>query len=360
MRFESKGKILSFFGCTIFSSLMVASAFAQQPGNSKICQDGVVRVIDGREFKLVWSDEFEGKQLNKNYWKNRVSGYGYGGNYAPEDANYLDGEGHLVMSMCALPKEKVAKLVKSTRDIEAVDKLPAGKYICQTNQLLTKEKFLYGYHEVRFKLPLIAGPGFCFWFPGVSANSTEIDVIEQTLYHKGKVCDYKSSTIHWYTGDYKEANHNYLSNQYQRSNESKAANVELINDILMNQNIKLADSSKRIKFIDKSENGLIKQTSLSDNDHVRWDDSNWHTAALLWTKDSYSFYYDGEFICKYDKGIEHKPKDAILSLRCMAGLDDIIKSGKGESVKDTPAKILVDYYRVYKGGETGEVLMPPQ
>lgn len=34
--------------------------------------------------------------------------------------------------------------------------------------------------------------------------------------------------------------------------------------------------------------------------------------ALLWSKNSYSFYYDWKFVCKYDKGIEHSPKTVEL------------------------------------------------
>ena len=49
------------------------------------------------DYKLVWSDEFDGKQMDTTKWDYRATGSIRGYGTVSEDNCYLDGEGHLVI-----------------------------------------------------------------------------------------------------------------------------------------------------------------------------------------------------------------------------------------------------------------------
>ena len=55
---------------------------------------------DGTNWKLVWSDEFDGTELDTSKWE-RCPDYKRQdlNNYWSDDMSYLDGEGHLVIEM---------------------------------------------------------------------------------------------------------------------------------------------------------------------------------------------------------------------------------------------------------------------
>lgn len=367
-------KIVAFVAISLFC---VLPGSAQEPNENKIRQEGIERSINGKEFTLVWADEFDGETTDK--WENRITGYGYGNAFNLGDCAYVDGSGHLALVMCVFPKEKVLGMLKIQKQKDDLLSNEKREYIPTLAHIKTKDSFLYGYHEVRFKLPLIKGPGLDFWFAGQTPENPEIDVLEQTLYNKkGKMVDYKSSTIHWYTHPFDakqpRESQNFLSYQFQRmendpeeikriaslgkedrSNEADLADI--VNMVLGGQNIKITDPLNPYSTFDTSTNGLIRKANFVADSRHRWDDGQWHTAAMLWTQDSYSFYYDGDFVCQYKQGLRHTPASAIFSMKSGIGQDAIIASGNGEDPKTTPANVLVDYYRVYKSDETGDVLM---
>jgi hypothetical protein len=67
-------------------------------------------------------------------------------------------------------KRQIKKLTKQ------IERLFINKknYIPATSHLKTGVNFLYGYHEIRFKLPNIPGPGLTFWFPaGKKARASQ-------------------------------------------------------------------------------------------------------------------------------------------------------------------------------------------
>jgi len=336
------------------------------------------RVVGGKEFRLAWADEFDGEALDK--WTDRITGYGYGGWFHPGNCAYTDGEGHLVLALCAYPKEKVIALVKTQAEKDALlSPEEKRQYIPTVPHIHTRDSFLYGYHEVRFKLPLVAGPGLFMCFIGHDVGEVEIDVIEQCLYSRGKIVDYKASTVHWWTryldpgtGIY-EKGHNYLGYQFQRlegdaEETRRLASLGKKTDGRKITEMELLSIQKRgslpgplepFNVLDESAHGLVRKVYIvSDNRH-RWDDEQWHTVGMLWTRDCYSFYYDGELVCQIDQGLRHVPGRAIFGLRVMEGWDDaIVKSGRGDDPRTTPARVLLDYYRVYRNDEVGDVVYP--
>jgi hypothetical protein len=197
----------SIFPAALLKALAISSLFALAIPNhgakksikkpeSPIARgkDGKVLSIDGKPYKLVWNDEFSGAELDKNKWAQRILGYGYAGQYSTEKCAYVDGKGHLVLAMCAYSKSKLLQKLKEQKQREIaktpfrgqkrqikkltkqIERLFINKknYIPATSHLKTGVNFLYGYHEIRFKLPNIPGPGLTFWFPaGKKARASQ-------------------------------------------------------------------------------------------------------------------------------------------------------------------------------------------
>lgn len=306
------------------------------------------KMVDGEEYKLSWSDEFNGAKLDKEKWRHRSSpGYRSTGSLATTDGSYVDGDGHLALTMCALTKAELASRVTTKKEKEAVAELPDDAWTPAMSHLITQRTFRYGYHEVRFKLPLVPGPGFCFWFIIHQGQATEIDVLEQTLYHGGALVDYKSSTLHWYPDGYQPENRQSVSYQFARPQGDENAVARTDATSAAGQ----VDPSYKPDpphLTDKSTQRLIRKTYSVKDTFFHWDDEQFHTVALLWTPTKYSFYYDGYKVCTYEVGLSDAPEPAILDLRCMDSLETLGQSQDRSDPRKTPARVLVDYYRVYE------------
>lgn len=131
--------------------------------------------IPGYDF--VWSDEFEGDQVDTAVWK------------------YRDWAGWLGPTMC-LPEN--VSIVDGKMKIEMkketyVDSSTAEVYEATAGGLITKNRFKFGYYEVSAKLSAVKGWHEAFWghwtssndpstyFPGwQTAPRTEIDCFEHT------------------------------------------------------------------------------------------------------------------------------------------------------------------------------------
>lgn len=137
------------------------------------------------DYKLVWSDEFDGKELDKTKWKHRYPGVRKDGINDPS-ATFLDGEGHLVIT-CS-----------------RVD----GKY--HVDMITTDGLFeaRYGYFEARVQFQSQEGwwPGFWLMANTVAApdkglgaiddtarNGTEIDIFEYLRIRGDQI----QHALHW-------------------------------------------------------------------------------------------------------------------------------------------------------------------
>jgi len=131
----------------------------------------------GKEWKLVWSDEFNGAALNENIWET-PAGVRRDGYWAKEDS-YLDREGNLV--------------IRTRKE--------GGKYY--SGAIRTKDKFeyKYGYWVARCKFPTEVGhwPAFWLFSPGVSnvgnegRDGTEIDIMEKAWADEDRI----NHALHW-------------------------------------------------------------------------------------------------------------------------------------------------------------------
>lgn len=144
---------------TIFF-LVLGSAVAVRAAD----HDDRLPPLEGKSWKLIWHDEFDGTQLDKTKWTARPNGKRKGGWWS-DKAISLDGEGHLVIT--------------TFRD---GDKVTDG---C----VWTKGKFehSFGYYVARVQFQRQPGHWSAFWINGTGIgkvgdggrDGTEIDIMEK-------------------------------------------------------------------------------------------------------------------------------------------------------------------------------------
>lgn len=155
--------------------------------------EGLPSSPQGFYWQLVWSDEFEGNQINSSNWEVIGDEPRRDGWWVKEDA-YLDGQGRLVL-----------------RTKKDGDRYTSGA-------VRTKGRFehAFGYYEARVKFPSQQGHWPAFWLFSNSVNNvdgsgrdgTEIDIIE-----KPWTSDLVHQALHWdgYGGDHQAANKTEIS-----------------------------------------------------------------------------------------------------------------------------------------------------
>jgi len=197
-----------------------------------------------KNWKLVWSDEFDGTALDESKWNYRMY---YWGKKSPTftDEVVLDGESHLHIPL--IYRDGVFKSAHLQtggltfdlpRDEDANGFWPFGKKV--------EYKFMhkYGYYEIRCKLPKNDGWHAAFWLqaPGIGSHPDPAQC--------GVECDIME---------------NYL----------------------------LATKGMVIGGI--GYGGYGKESVWPGHFRVPYveTEDGWHTYAVDWSKDGYIFYYDG-------------------------------------------------------------------
>lgn len=140
-------------------------------------QAGLPELGDGKEYKLVWSDEFEGAKIDESKWDVMGDSRRRDHWWLKEDS-YVDGKGNLI--------------IRTKKDGERYS----------SGSVRTKGKFehKFGYWECRCKLPSEVGHWAAFWLmaDGVGSignegrDGTEIDIMEWP-WRDGRV----QHTLHW-------------------------------------------------------------------------------------------------------------------------------------------------------------------
>jgi beta-glucanase (GH16 family) len=145
-------------------------AFAQEPA------DALPSVPEGKTWKLVWNDEFDGTKVDETKWdipeNKRRDGYW------SRKAVSLDGKGHLVMS--------------TLRDGE--------KFLDGCVRTKGKFEHAFGYYVARIQFQKQPGHWSAFWLYNASVNKvgdegrdgTEIDIME-----KPWLDDRINYALHW-------------------------------------------------------------------------------------------------------------------------------------------------------------------
>lgn len=224
----------------------------------------VASILPEGEWKLIWHDEFDGKELDETKWAKRTHMMGKRAEQWVEDAYELDGNGNLVFKLerrgeqyCSTqlqtgynymdaPAEEYDTTAAENRKEEKKSKnyyqWPIGE--------IKEPKFMhkYGYYECRCKMPQKEGWWCAFWLQSPIIGSTlnpefsgvEVDIMEQfwrTKYEPHHVIQHNN---HW----------NGYGSQHKSTGDHR---------------VKLKDT----------EDGF-------------------HTFAVDWTPEYYRYYVDGE------------------------------------------------------------------
>lgn len=205
---------------------------------------------EGKEWNLVWHDEFDGTELDESKWNFRLNFWGERLKTFTTEGVELDGESHLRLHMIKKGDDYYSPHLQTgslTYDIPRPENArgfwPFGPY--------EKPKFMhrYGYYEIRCRLPKNKGWHAAFWLqaPGIGSHP-----------------------------------------------DARFAGVEC--DIMENY---------RQYYDNKLIGGNIWGGYGSNNEvsgHFEWDfeetEDGWHYYAVDWSPDGYVFYADGKEIGK--------------------------------------------------------------
>jgi beta-glucanase (GH16 family) len=139
------------------------------------------------QWNLIWSDEFDGTELDDSKWTNDVGGWGWGNN---ELQYYTDGDNLLFSG--------------SELSIEARDET-FGSNSYTSAKIISKDKFevQYGKIEARIRVPMGQGLWPAFWMLGANFYEVgwplcgEIDIMEH-VNNEMQI----HGTMHWDAGGY--------------------------------------------------------------------------------------------------------------------------------------------------------------
>jgi beta-glucanase (GH16 family) len=159
----------SGFGCTLLVLLWIllaakAASPTSLPTDPKIAPPTLAGdsflTIPGEQWKLLWHDEFTGDRLDTTKWTSGLSWLGDDGTYRHH--NYLYAS--YIMDDDAVLKDGILQLLTNKTDVAD----PSGRVFHYTQAFIqTQGKFdyMYGYCEIRAKVPIEAGKGLwpAFW-----------------------------------------------------------------------------------------------------------------------------------------------------------------------------------------------------
>ena len=149
---------------------------------------------------LIWSDEFNGNELDDDNWSYNIGDGGWGNNEYQYYTNSID---------------NVRVTNGSLRIVARKEQYKNALYTSGRIDTKGKRSFKYGYFEARIALPSAMGIWPAFWMLGVNIDDInwpkcgEIDIME-AINDESKVY----STLHWNSnGVSGDTSHNYQGNE---------------------------------------------------------------------------------------------------------------------------------------------------
>ncbi len=265
--------------------------------------------IDMSKFTLVWSDEFEGDELDTDKWgfswwiTQRKGGYWHQDMVKVEDGN-------LVIS-AEYKDEPLENYYYDYTSTHGIPDYAPGWY---TGKVVSRGKFeqAYGYFEVRCKLPKATGLWSAFWLmnddgvynvDGSGKDGTEVDVFESFNYKDyGWGGDFVTTGIHF--------------DGYGEEEQSASIGKQYL-----------------------------------ENDPY----NEYNTYGVEWSDEEYIFYINGKETGRLGKGdVSENPEYLLLSVEFAGsnGVQSSDRHGTGKISKtpaeNWPAQFIVDYVRVYQ------------
>lgn len=155
--------------------------------------EGVITPDTYPRMSLVWSDEFDGAQLNTNFWKYEKGAGGWGNNELQE---YTDSPNNVFLENGRLNIKAIKEGTKYT----------SGRIITSG-----KKEFTYGRIDIRAKMPVGKGIWPALWMLGSNISLVswpacgEIDIMEYLGHENFKV---------YGTAHYDDGGHKYQGSSY--------------------------------------------------------------------------------------------------------------------------------------------------
>jgi beta-glucanase (GH16 family) len=161
----------------VWGACLLGLALGSGVGRAQTNQEFLPSPPAGKQWKLFWHDEFDGKTLDESKWNRLGDKQRRDGWWIKEDA-YLDGKGSLIL--------------RTRKD--------GKRYTCGAVNTAGKFEHAFGYYVTRIRLPRQEGHWPAFWLmtDGVSTvgnegrDGTEIDIIE-VPWRDGRL----TSNLHW-------------------------------------------------------------------------------------------------------------------------------------------------------------------
>lgn len=261
---------------------------------------------EGKEWDLVWSDEFDGKELDRSKWDFRLNFWGNRFHAYIDEGVVLDGNSNLEIHLVNKNGQYAsAQLQTGTNVFDYLNINERAGGFCGDSpfwpfQEIPEPKFMhrYGYYEVRCKLQEQSGWWSAFWLqamtPGISASDPsycgiEVDIMEN-FSRDGKI------TSGMFYGNYTD-------------NKKEDARVSY----------KVEDT-----------------------------DDGFHRFGVHWSRDGYVFYCDGKETARSQNGqVSKVPQFILLTTECIGYRHT--PPGPCEELQKAvlPDCFTVDYVRVF-------------
>jgi len=269
-----------------------------------IVKDHAPSLLPEGEWKLVWNDEFDGKELDRDKWDYRLCMMGKRHPAWTDKGVHLDGKGNCVFTALTEDGRPVSSQLQTGYNFmdEPVKETVFGHDHLQWNiGKLKEDKYLkkFGYFECRCKLQQKLGWWSAFWLQSPVIGSTldgetsgiECDIMES---FKPGECIFHANHYAGYAADHKQIN------------TGKGA--------------------------------------------VNLDPDEYHTFAVYWSPRGYTYYIDGEEDGHVDGPVSHIPEFIMLSTEVQGyrGKDHCASEAAKLAVGD---EFIVDYVRVFDSDE---------
>lgn len=254
----------------------------------------------GKEWKLVWSDEFDGTELDRTKWGfRRHLMQQRHETFCGEEGVQLDGKGFLHLKLIEKDGQFYSPHLQTGENYldRPGDRFGRSRFTWPIAEL-QPHRFVhkYGYYEIRCKLQQAPGWWSAFWLQSPTIGSSlvpgrsgvEIDIMEN--FTRDNVI---SHNLHW--------------NGYGKNHKSLT-------------------SGKR----------ELKPT-----------DDGFHTFGLEWSREGYTFYVDGEVSWKVDGPVSDVEQFILVSTECMGYRAHKDKPSPLLKKENLPDAFVVDYVRVY-------------
>lgn len=145
----------------IFASFFISCTLQKEKGAS---DEGIINISQentlppNKKWKLVWSDEFNGTELDSTKWNYRLDYWGYKSPTFTQEGVELDGEGHLRINLIRKGDDFYSAHLQTGSNTFDIPRDPDAK----GPWLFGKKKsakFMhrFGYYEIRCKLPKYDG-----------------------------------------------------------------------------------------------------------------------------------------------------------------------------------------------------------